>query len=104
MGYPRVHISKGSGCFYIYKFTIFCHPHILAPILVRNMPDFRICGTMREFSIPALFHRQIMRKFINLFKKLLQKVTHFKNFTTFLYHVLLQGRIQEKKSKNILCC
>ena len=39
---------------------------ILAPILVRYMPDSRIFGTMRKFSIPALFHRQIMRKFIIL--------------------------------------
>ena len=39
---------------------------ILAPILVRNVPDSRIFGTMREFSIPALFHRQIMREFMIL--------------------------------------
>ena len=39
---------------------------ILALSLVRNVPDFRIFGTMQEFSIPALFQRQIMREFVIL--------------------------------------
>ena len=39
---------------------------ILAPILARNVPDSRFFETLREFSIPALYHRQIMWEFMIL--------------------------------------